>query len=312
MSGPPPGGVRTGGSVGTPTIDGVADLLLPVGDRTLDVAVWGPHHGAALVYHHGTPGWRLPPAPVVAAARRRGLRLVSWSRPGYARSTRQPGRTVADVVADLRAVLDHLGIDRAHVVGWSGGGPHALAGAVLAPDRVAGALLLAGVAPSSADGLDWTAGMGADNIAEFGAARAGEGPLRAFLEAAHDELAAVTGDELAASLASLLPAVDLASLERDGLADDLAAGFRGAISSGVDGWLDDDLAFVSPWGFDPTEPRAPVHVWQGDADLMVPFAHGEWLAGRVPGARARLLPGEGHLSLVADRVDEALDALLRG
>lgn len=295
-----------------PTIDGVADLLFPVGDRTLDVAVRGPHGAAALVYHHGTPGWRQPPAPLVAAAGRRGLRLVSWSRPGYARSTRQPGRTVADVAGDLRAVLDHLGIDRAHVVGWSGGGPHALASAVLAPDRVSGALLLAGVAPYSADGLDWSAGMGADNLAEFGAAREGETALRAHLEAAHDELADVTGEELTASLASLIPAVDVAALAGGGLADDLAASFRGAISRGVDGWLDDDLAFVSPWGFDPTAPGAPVHVWQGDADLMVPFAHGEWLAGRVPGARGRLLSGEGHVSLLADHADEALEALLGG
>ncbi|MEZ5092349.1 alpha/beta fold hydrolase [Nocardioides sp.] len=297
----------------------MTELLLPVGDRVLDVAVHGRTDGTeaasdqgVLVYHHGTPGWRVPPAPVVAAAARRGLRLVSWSRPGYAASTRDPGRTVAEVVGDLRAVLDHLGVERAHVMGWSGGGPHALASACLAPDRVAGALLLAGVAPYDAAGLDWLAGMGDDNIAEFGAALEGEASLRALLEAARDELAEVTGTELVASLSTLLPEVDVAALGRDDLAEDLAASFRAAVSTGIDGWLDDDLAFVSPWGFDATAPEVPVHVWQGDADLMVPFDHGRWLAAEVAGATSRLLPGEGHVSIGADRVDEALDGLLSG
>ena len=197
-------------------------------------------------------------------------------------------------------------------MGWSGGGPHALASACLAPDRVAGALLLAGVAPYDAAGLDWLAGMGDDNIAEFGAALEGEASLRALLEAARDELAEVTGTELVASLSTLLPEVDVAALGRDDLAEDLAASFRAAVSTGIDGWLDDDLAFVSPWGFDATAPEVPVHVWQGDADLMVPFDHGRWLAAEVAGATSRLLPGEGHVSIVADRVDDALDGLLAG
>jgi pimeloyl-ACP methyl ester carboxylesterase len=299
------------------------DLLLPVGDRLLDVRLQGAADGPVLVYHHGTPGWRQPPAPIVAEALRRGLRLVSWSRPGYAGSTRQPGRTVADAATDLVTVLDALGIERVHVLGWSGGGPHALACAALAPDRVLGAALLASVAPYDAAGLDWLAGMGEDNLEEFGAAVAGEDALRGFLDAAREELAEVTGEQLVSAMSSLLPAVDVAVLAEDGLAadglaadgpgagglgDDLAESFRQAVSTGVDGWLDDDLAFTSPWGFDPTAAGAPVHVWQGDADLMVPFAHGQWLADRL-GPRAHLLAGEGHLSLVVESIGEVLDRL---
>ena len=129
---------------------------------------------------------------------------------------------------------------------------------------------------------------------------------------AADHLKNTLDTELVASLSTLLPEVDVAALGRDDLAEDLAASFRAAVSTGIDGWLDDDLAFVSPWGFDATAPEVPVHVWQGDADLMVPFDHGRWLAAEVAGATSRLLPGEGHVSIGADRVDEALDGLLSG
>lgn len=288
-------------------------LTLPDG-RALDVTVTGPDEGPVLVFHHGTPGCGVPLTSLVRTAAARGLRLVTWSRPGYAGSQRHAGRDVAAVASDLRAVLDQLGVAAAYVAGWSGGGPHALACATLAPDRVLATLVVAGVAPFDAAGLDWLAGMGEDNIAEFGATLAGEAPLRAFLEAAAAELGEVTGEEIVAGMQSLLPAVDVAALSGAAgaaFADDLAASFRTALSTGVDGWLDDDLAFVTPWGFDPAAAPGPVHLWQGTDDLMVPFAHGEWLAGHLPGATTHLLPGEGHVSLVSGRMAEMVEVLLR-
>ena len=162
-------------------------------------------------------------------------------------------------------------------------------------------------------GLDWLAGMGEDNIAEFGATVAGEAPLRTFLETAAAELGGVTGEEIVAGMESLLPAVDVAALSGAAgaaFADDLAASFRAALSTGVDGWLDDDMAFARPWGFDPAAAPGRVHLWQGTDDLMVPLAHGEWLAGHLYRATAHLLPGEGHVSLVSGRMEEMIEVLL--
>lgn len=280
--------------------------------RRLEVSVAGPADGPVLVYLHGTPGSASVPPALRRAVLDRGLRLVSWARPGYASSTRQPGRGVGDVAADLAEVLDGLGVERAHVAGWSGGGPHALACASLAPDRVTGTLVVAGVAPYDADGLEWLAGMGEDNLVEFGAALDGEPALRAFLEAAREEMAGVTGAELSQALASLVSEADLAALEDGELGDGLAESFRDALSAGVDGWLDDDLAFTRPWGFDPADVPGPVHLWQGHQDLMVPPGHGRWLASRLPGARVHLEPEEGHLSLVAGRAAEMVERLLAG
>lgn len=284
-------------------------LALPDG-RDLEIAWSGPADGPVLLFHHGTPGARSQATHLRRAAHARGLRLVTYSRAGYGGSARRPGRSVSDIGADAAAMLDHVGVDRCLTGGWSGGGPHALATAAALPDRVDGVLLIAGVAPHDAVGLDFLAGMGEDNLVEFGAARQGEGPLRAFLESMAPELRAADAEGLVRSLASLLPEVDRAVLTDD-YGRDLAASFRDALRVGVDGWVDDDLAFVRPWGLDVGSLERPAFLWQGSADLMVPYAHGEWLADHIAGVTAHLLPGEGHLSVGLGHLDAMLDELLR-
>ncbi|HSN06702.1 MAG TPA: alpha/beta hydrolase [Candidatus Angelobacter sp.] len=279
--------------------------------RSLDVRTWGEAGAPVLVYLHGTPGSARVPTATLAAAADRGLRVVAWSRPGYAGSTRRPGRSVADVADDARQVLDALDVATALVLGYSGGGPHALACAALLPDRVRAAAILAGVAPrvESEGGLDWFAGQGEDNVEEHGAAIDGERALRERLDPMLAVYRAITADQIVHQMASLLPDVDRRHLDGD-LGEWLAASFREATSSGDDGWVDDDLAFVRRWGVDLSSITVPVSVWQGSADLMVPFAHGRWLADAVPGARPHLLDGEGHLSVVVGRVGEVLDDLV--
>jgi pimeloyl-ACP methyl ester carboxylesterase len=276
--------------------------------RELEVEVSGPDGGPVLVFHHGTPGGSEQMRAMARAAEARGLRLVTWSRPGYGASTRQAGRSVADVVADTAAVLDHLGAESCLVAGWSGGGPHALACGALLPDRVRGVLCIAGVAPYAAEGLDFLAGMGEDNIEEFGAALEGEHALRPWLDAQRPEMLELTADAVADSLGNLVPPVDVAVLTGE-FAEDLASEFRQALSVGVDGWLDDDLAFTRPWGFELADIAVPTYLWQGSDDLMVPFAHGRWLAGRIPDVTAHLEQGEGHLSIGIGALDRMLDEL---
>jgi len=283
------------------------ELVLADG-RSVEYVVGGPADGLPLVLHHGTPSAALLFEPLVAAAAAGGMRTVMHARPGYAGSSPRPGRTVADVAADVAALLDALGADRFVTLGWSGGGPHALATAALLPERCRGAATLAGVAPYAAEGLDWLAGMGAENLTEFGAALAGTAELTAYLEQEAAGLASVGPDEVAAALGDLVSDVDVAALTGE-FAAYLAESFRGSVSTGIAGWRDDDLAFVADWGFALDDLRVPVTIWQGDQDRMVPFEHGRWLAAHVPGARVRLEPGEGHLSLILNRLDAILDDL---
>ena len=270
--------------------------------------VSGPAGAFPLVFHHGTPGAATPIRAIERAAHARGLRLVTTSRPGYGDSTRQPGRDVVDVVADTAAVLAAIGAERCLIAGWSGGGPHALACAARL-GTAAAVLVIAGVAPYPAAGLDWMAGMGEENVAEFSAALGGEGELRRYLLPVGEHLKQITADQIVAALETLLPDVDRAVLTGE-FGEDMAASLREAIRQGVEGWLDDDLAFTRPWGFALEEISVPTMIWQGSADLMVPFSHGQWLASRLPGAAAHLEEGQGHLSVGVGALDRMLDELV--
>jgi pimeloyl-ACP methyl ester carboxylesterase len=292
-------------------------ITVPDG-RKVDVLIAGPSDGLPLVLHEGTPIGLVLYPPTVRAAQVRGLRVILAARPGYEGSTPRPGRRVADVAQDTAAVLDELGADTFVTAGWSGGGPHALACAAGLPGRCLAAASIAGVAPYHAPGLDFLAGMGQENVDEFAAAVRGEAALTQFLEHEMPVVRAVTGTEVARALGGLVIAADQAVLTGE-FAEYVAGGLRAAMTSGVAGWRDDDLAFVKDWGFslgwDPETPAAdppaaPVAIWQGDQDMMVPFAHGQWLAAHIPGARTHLLLGEGHLSLTVSSLDRILDDLL--
>ena len=284
------------------------------GGRVIEFLVAGPADGLPLVLHEGTPCGLVLYPPTVRAAALRGLRVILAARPGYEGSTPRRGRRVVDVADDTAAVLDALGADSFVTAGWSGGGPHALACAAALPGRCLAAASIAGVAPYPAPGLDWMAGMGPENVAEFGAALAGEAELTAFLGREAATMSAVTGQDVAQAFGGLVIEADQAVLTGE-YADHVAACLRAALSSGTAGWRDDDLAFVTGWGFalDPAingEPPLRAAIWQGDQDRMVPFAHGQWLAAAIPGARVHLMPGDGHLSMTVSAFDRILDDLL--
>jgi pimeloyl-ACP methyl ester carboxylesterase len=286
----------------------MSTITLPDG-RDLEVEVTGPDDGPVLLFHHGTPGGSAQFRGIADEVHSRGHRLVTWSRAGYGASSRRPGRSGAAEVTDAMAVLDHLRADACVVAGWSGGGPHALACAAIAPERVKGVLSIAGVGPFGADGLDFLEGMGQENHDEFGAALEGEGALRTYLEASRPMLLHITGDQIVDQMETLLPPVDRDSLTGE-FGDFLARQFGQAVTVSVDGWLDDDLAFIRPWGFDLAAIAVPTYLWQGSEDLMVPFAHGEWLSAHLPGAVVHLESGEGHLSVGLGAMGRMLDELL--
>ena len=164
-------------------------------------------------------------------------------------------------------------------------------------------------APREAAGLDWLAGMGPENVEEFGAAEAGPAELTAFLEREAADLGSVTGASIIEGLGGLLGDADKAVLTGE-YADHMAASLHASVGTGLDGWFEDDQAFVAGWGFSFGADAAPVAIWQGGDDRMVPFGHGQWLAAHIPGAQAHLLPGEGHLSLSVNHYGQILDDLL--
>jgi len=246
----------------------------------------------ALFWLHGSPNVGAPPEPLFAAAEANGLRWVSYDRPGYGGSSPHEGRTVASAAADVAAIADALGIGRFAVLGHSGGGPHALACAGLLGERVIAAASVSAPAPFDADGLDWFAGWSPGIAAENRAAAGGRESLEAHWAKAEPE-----------DMSAFFTEADMAALGGNW---SWLAGVAGqAIEQGNQGYLEDTLASVRPWGFRLDAIRVPVLIMHGAEDKMVPCAHGRWLAGRCPAAELRIVPDAGHIT-VLDSAPEAL------
>lgn len=259
------------------------DLTLDDG-RTLHVYDTGADGGRlAVFWHHGTPNLGAPPAPLFPVSERLGLRWVSYDRPGYGGSTPCPGRSVGSAAGYVAVVADALGIERFAVMGHSGGGPHALACGALLPGRAVAVVSGAALAPFDADGLDWFAGMAASGVASLGAAAEGRAAKERF------EASGTEYDP------EFTPA-DLAALAGEWSWFGTVVG--PAMAAGPGPVIDDDLAYVSPWGFDPAEVAVSVLLLHGGRDRVVPSSHGEWLARRCPSAELRLSPDDGHISIL--------------
>lgn len=271
--------------------------------RVLEVSTLGDPRGETVVFHHGSPGASSSVAAFASLATSGEFYFVASSRAGYGASDRVPGRDVAAVVGDTCAVLDALGRGRYLSVGWSGGGPHALACAALDAPRCSGAWSLAGVAPVDAD-FDWTDGMGPENVREFELAKAGGPEYEAAVTQVAAAFAEATPENIIGLFGGLLSEVDQRAMASLDTRTAMAAAARQAFIAGAGGYLDDDHAFMSPWGFSPSAISTPVEVWYGDHDLMVPPTHGAWLAANLPDATARHFSDEGHVSLVSAHLDE--------
>ena len=248
--------------------------------------------GPVLVWHHGSPQTGAPLEPVLAAAAARGIRVLSYGRPSYGGSSPNPGRDVASAAADAAAVADAFGVGRFAAMGASGGGPHALAGAALLPERVIAVVTLAGIAPYT-DAFDWFSGMRSPG--GLLAAREGREQRAAFAEVEEFDPE------------QFLPA-DFEAL--DGAWSALGADVAASEAFGNDGLIDDDVAFTRPWGFELEDVRVPVLLVQGEGDRVVPRRHAAWMLSRLPDATLWMRLDDGHVSVlhtVPDTMDWLLD-----
>lgn len=260
--------------------------------RALDYISNDVDSQVGILFHHGTPGectgWQKWFGELTQ------IKAVAASRPGYGLSDRRKSRTVASDSEDQNELLDFLGIKKFVSIGWSGGGPHAIN--MTRNSNCVGAITLAGVGEWGNPDLDFLAGMGPENHEEFGAAVSGEQDIERWMQNNFETFKNVKGSDLIESFGGLIGDADKRALTPD-VAEADASSYRRALSMGYYGWMDDDLAFVQPFGFKSSEVNKPVLVWQGDDDFMVPKAHSEWLAKHIPTAKLNCVPGHGHISL---------------
>jgi pimeloyl-ACP methyl ester carboxylesterase len=270
--------------------------------RSLHVRVAGDGRRVVVV-HLGTPNAGPLHDPWVKDALERGLTLITYDRPGYGRSTRHEGRTIADCASDVLAMSEALGFSRCAAWGFSGGGPHALACAARLDRLVAAAATIGSPAPFDAPDLDYFAGK-SDAAREDHELFVSDRPeWERQGEEQRIELLALSYEEQLEQWSASLPEVEVACL-RGEFGRWLHGAMQSAVAASVDGWTDEDIALHAPWGFDPAAISIPVKIWHGAQDAFVPFAHGQWLAKTIPNAEAELSPNDAHGTVVADRIAE--------
>lgn len=263
--------------------------------RVLRVVDGGDPSGWPIFLHHGTPVSGALYAPHERDALEHGIRLIGYDRPGYGGSDPSPGRRVVNAAADVLAIADHLGLANFSVWGHSGGGPHALACSATLPDRVASAAASASVAPYGAQGLDWIEGMGEGNLREFQAALSGREALERYVAPECEAMRQESGN-VSPEMLTLLSPQDFELLTGE-LGRHLQSAQRFGIEKSPEGWIEDDFAFISDWGFDLNSVKVPTSIWHGKLDRFVPYAHGVWLAEHVPQAEFHSFDQETHLTL---------------
>jgi len=278
--------------------------------RRLAVTDSGVPDGIPVIVHNGTPNSRLQYAPDVANARERGIRFITYDRPGYGESSPNPGRTVADCVEDVRAICSALNIDRVLTWGISGGGPHVLACAALLGDLVPAAASLASVAPWGADGLDYYAGMGELNVEDIKLFFSDRVASRAKAEKDREEMLAATPEQMLEVINTLVSPADAAVFTPQ-FAEFFVQSVAAGLAPGTEGWYEDDVAHLGPWGFELSAISMPVLLMHGKQDRFVPVGHGEWLAAHIPGVEARITEDDGHLTLTKLHLGEVHDWLLQ-
>jgi pimeloyl-ACP methyl ester carboxylesterase len=264
-----------------------------------------------LVFHAGTPAAAVHWPALDRAAAAAGLLTASYSRGGYGGSPRRAGRSVADEAAITAALADRLGFEKFFTLGWSGGGPVALACAALLGDRVRACLSMAGLAPPAEVGAPWLSWYGDDSRREWEVLASGDpaslvdefrDSVGIFSRMTQRRLFAIGGPPDARAVA----------LRHDlEIGPALIRSMRRAVSRGYLGYLDDNLAQARDWGFRVADIQVPVVVRQGELDRLVDVAHGRWLAANIRGARGVFLPDAGHGSIAlpwSDVVGELVSA----
>ena len=261
---------------------------LPDG-RRLAWVEYGAPDGTPILYLHGGNDCGLEGGWFAGDLEPR-IRLIAPDRPGFGRSTLQPGRRFADVIPDMEFLLDHLGIDVLPAFSLSGGGPHLLSLGAFC-NRITRLGVAGGPCPYDTPGF--LRGTWLPIRMAFLAARYAPDRLLYRLQQAMNDPRRNMRN------AARMPRADAELFAQDPKRTArVIESVSAAHSQGFDGAVHEWRLYVQPWGFEPGAVKVPTTLWYGAEDRMAPPSMGEHLHVRIPASRLIVLPGEAHLSLI--------------
>jgi pimeloyl-ACP methyl ester carboxylesterase len=284
----------------------ITSLKLP-DSRCIEYIDNGVSSKSALILHHGTPTSMTVWGTWLAAAAELGIRAIAFTRPGYASSDRKVGRSIIDANEDLEEILNQLAVENFVSVGWSGGGPYALASGLL--NKCSGVQLIASVSPYDAEDFDWFQDQTPEMVEEAKiSARSLEDSIN-FKENYYKEIRDMTAEQFLTEYAKRLSFESFETTYRE-FSKDLSFSMHDALRDGVIGYAEDEYAFLRNWGFDTKEIQVPVLIWQGLDDLSVSPHMARWLNANISNPTLKLLEGQHHSSIMVEKRAEILNAAI--
>lgn len=276
--------------------------------RSIEFIDNGVSSKSALILHHGTPTSMTVWSTWVAAAAEKGTRAIAFTRPGYAGSDRKVDRTVIDANDDLEEILNQLEIDDFVSVGWSGGGPYALASGLL--KKCTGVQLIASVSPYDAEDFDWFQDSTPESIEETKISAKSLQDCITFKEGYYTELRDLSAEQLLGEYEKR-SSFKLFENSYRAFAKDLSFSMHDALRDGVIGYAEDEYAFLRNWGFECQDVQVAVGIWQGLDDKSVPHHMARWLNANILSPTLELKEGQHHSSIMVENRSEILDAAIK-
>jgi pimeloyl-ACP methyl ester carboxylesterase len=277
--------------------------------RSIEYIDNGVSSKSALILHHGTPTSMTVWGTWLAAAAEKGIRAIAFTRPGYAGSDRKFGHRVIDANDDLGEILNQLNIENFVSVGWSGGGPYALASGLL--NRCTGVQLIASVSPYDAEDFDWFQDQTPEMIEEAKISAKSLEDCITFKEGYYTELRDMTAEHFLVEYEKRSSFKVFEAAYRE-FSKDLSFSMHDALRDSVIGYGDDEYAFLSNWGFETKDIQVRVGIWQGLDDKSVSPHMSRWLNANILNPTLELLEDQHHGSIMVEKREEILNAAIAG
>ena len=268
--------------------------------RILSYADYGNAMGKPVFYFHGFPGSHQDIHLFGGAeiAEQLNIRLISVNRPGYGDSHGNQGRSLLDWPKDVTELAGHLELDSFSVLGYSGGGPFALACAFAMPERIIRIAVVSGMgpwdAPESRKGMAMTIPKAPKLI------------LNGMIKTLEKK-----PEKIESNMKKNMPEADRLILEDQQISDAFMKTIRVGLKNGSDGALQDARIYKGEWGFELNQITQPIQLWHGVEDLNVKVETGQYVASQLPQCNPHFLADEGHVTLIFNHIDEIFHSLIK-